>query len=120
VVSAEVSDENRKGREGPETDEFPVEEIELDPDLPPEILEQGIEVQRLYSILGLVFGVIIVLAGVVLMVLGFSGSVDIAFQSGTTKAHVVTGSLGIVVALIGAILVWVTRFKVRITRPKNE
>src|SRR5437773_188830 len=87
-----------------------IEEVELDPSVPSDVQKAALEAQSRYSQMGLVLGVIVVVGGVVLTALGYSGSVSIAFEDGTRKAKLVTGSLGVVIALIGLAVVWFTRF----------
>jgi len=57
-----------------------------------------------------------IIAGVVLTVLGFSGSVDITFKSGDTTTHIVTGSLGIVILIAGVVVLVETKPIVKIKR----
>ena len=113
-------EEDREGRDSSRARDSGVEELELDAGLPPEIIATGIKAQRTYSVLGLVLGAIIVLGGVILIALGFTGSIDIGFHLGETSGHVVTGSLGIVLALIGGLAIWATRFKVTVTRSSKN
>jgi hypothetical protein len=95
--------------------EFGVEEVEFDVSTPESVMQDATKREYQYARLGLVVGALVVLAGVVLIILGYSGSVDIAFQSGTDKGHLVTGSLGVVIALAGVAILFFTRPKVRTT-----
>jgi hypothetical protein len=100
--------------------EFDVEEVEFDVRTPEPVMREGIANEYRYAKLGLIVGALAMAVGAVFIVLGYTGSVDITFQSGSSKGHIVTGSLGIVIALIGAgVLVW-TRPKVRITGQKER
>ena len=89
------------------------EEVELDPTLSDEVQKEVLRGERLYAILGLVVGGLVLVAGIVLIVLGFSGSVEFGFTVGDASAHVTTGVVGIVVMVIGAGIVWATRYRVK-------
>ena len=90
---------------------FEVDEIEFHENAPESAIKEGIAKEYSYARLGLIIGALTIAIGAVLIVLGYSGSVDITFQAGKNTGHVVTGSLGIVIALIGlGVLFW--------TRPK--
>lgn|ERR1022692_4684717 len=95
--------------------EFDVEEVEFDVNTPESVMQEGIKSEYRYARLGLTIGALAVLAGVVLIILGYSGSVDITFQSGRDKGHLVTGSLGVVIALVGLGIIFFTLPKVRTT-----
>jgi hypothetical protein len=120
IAGSGMNDQVREGRE-PSGREFEVEELELEipAGLSPKAVENLVESQRRYSIAGLVLGSIIIVGGAVLMVLGFTETVDITFESGGSKGHVATGSLGTVLALIGLAIVYFTRFKVKVKAPSN-
>jgi hypothetical protein len=83
--------------------------------LPTVVLTTTLKNMQAYGMLGLVLGVIIVIGGLVLIVLGFTGSVDITFASGSSKGHIATGSLGIVVTLVGGAIVFFTKPRGEIT-----
>lgn len=78
-----------------------------------EVILQVLRGMQAYAMLGLVLGVLIALGGIALIALGFTGSVDITFQSGSSNGHIATGSLGIVVTIVGAAIV-------RFTKPHGE
>lgn len=100
--------------------EFDVEEIEFDVNTPESVMQEGMKSEYRYARLGLVIGALVVLAGVVLIILGYSGSVDVTFQSGSNKGHLVTGSLGVVIAIIGLGVLFWTRPKVRTTSHQSR
>jgi len=97
-----------------------VEEVKLDPSLPPNVINEAIHEQGRISTIGLVAGALFVLAGIVLMVLGFTGSVDINVRIGDMSGHLVTGSLGVLVALIGVVFIVVTNYSVDVTRRNGD
>lgn len=106
-----MSSEQRKSG-----DSFEIEQIDIDPKVDPEIQEKALRGELIYAILGLIAGMICVLGGIALIVLGFTGSVEIAFQSGEIEAKLATGSLGIVVVLLGGLILRFTRYRVRIAK----
>jgi hypothetical protein len=81
--------------------------------IPPEEVGPAIKREYRYGTLGLISGLVAIIAGVVLIALGSSGSVDITLSSGSTSGRLVTSSLGVVLVLVGA-------FIVRATRPHVE
>jgi hypothetical protein len=94
-------------------EDLELEELELDTPLDAATASDAIRREYRYATLGLIVGTIVVLAGVVLIVLGFTGAVDITFQSGKNSGKVTTGSLGIVVVLVGAAILVLTRPRVK-------
>jgi hypothetical protein len=99
---------------------FEIEEVEVESPgkVPPKVIEEAVKMEGRYALLGLLLGAIVVIAGLVFIVLGFTASVDITVEGGGTKGHIVTGSLGLVLALAGIALVYYTRYRVKIVTPK--
>jgi hypothetical protein len=90
-----------------------IEEVVVGADWTDDQKEKAIRFQSIYSGLGLALGGLVILAGLVLIFLGISGSVEIGFQGGGTKGHIATGSLGVVVALFGLGIIYLTRYIVK-------
>jgi len=101
-------------------EEFDVDEIEFHVDTPGPVMQEGIAREYSYARLGLIIGALTVAVGGVFIILGYSGSVDITFQAGSNTGHVVTGSLGVVIALIGLGILYWTRPKVGTTGQKTR
>ncbi len=89
--------------------------VNVDPTAPSEIQQQATAGERFYALAGMAVSALLAVAGVVLVILGFSGSVDFGFTVGGASAHVVTGSIGIVVVIVGAGIIWATRYTVTVT-----
>lgn len=107
----EAGNEDPKVSPNDDVVKFEVDEIEFHENTPESVVKEGIAREYNYARLGLIVGALTVALGAVLIVLGYSGSVDITFKAGSNTGHVVTGSLGVVIALVGfGILFW--------TRPK--
>jgi hypothetical protein len=96
------------------------EEVVLDPDWPDDVKREVIKRQGLISMIGLIVGSVIAIAGVVLVVFGFSGDVEIAVEIGGVKSNVVTGSLGIVVLIAGLAIIYITRYSVKSGGGRSE
>jgi hypothetical protein len=94
--------------------EFYGEEVSLHPSVDPAIQREALKGERSNARWGRVVGSSIMLAGIAITVLGFTGAVDIGIAIGDVSATVTTGSLGIVVLLVGAFVIWVTRFQYRV------
>ena len=78
----------------------------------PAELEAAAAQERLYSYIGLVLGGIIVLVGIYFIAAGIggtSGTIKIPVPGGSTTVEIAAAPTGLVVALIGAAIVWITR-----------
>lgn len=109
--------DDRANRQGSNTGEAPdlaAEEITLNAGTPEHVAEIALKGERLKTVLGLILGFFVIVLGAALAVLGYKGTVDFGLEVGGIKAHVVTGSLGIGLAVIGAVVIWWTRYKVTI------
>jgi hypothetical protein len=89
-----------------------VEEIRLPPDAPPQTVDRAIRSTQLIALIGLLVGSIIILAGIVLLLLGLTSNVELTVAGEGVSAKVQTASVGVVVALIGLAVVWLTRQRV--------
>lgn len=116
-----MSEDDQAHRKSSESGGFQIEEVEIDAGdgVRPGTIDKAVTLENVYAIIGLVFGVIIVLAGVALIAFGFTGSVDIAFESGETKGHLATSALGIVLVIIGAAIVYFTKPRIKIKKPAS-
>lgn len=89
-----------------------VEEVTIDPKgLTDALLKQIVDAESKKMIAGLIGGLIVIGAGVVLLILGVSGEVDFELTNGERNAKLSTAAVGVVVALIGIGVIWITRFK---------
>jgi hypothetical protein len=93
-------------------------EVDLSGDVPHQVIADAVKAEGRYALLGLLLGGIMIIAGLVFMVLGYSASIDLTIEGSGTKGHIVTGSLGFVVAVVGASIVYFTRHRVKIRAPK--
>ncbi|ORV85550.1 hypothetical protein AWC11_01615 [Mycobacterium interjectum] len=78
------------------------------------ILERILRHQIIYSLGGLLFGGLLLIGGVVLTVEGFTGQVSLQWHSGSSGLSITTGVVGVVIALLGVAVIWITRFKLDI------
>jgi hypothetical protein len=100
----------------PPLDEEPIlEEVTLPKDTPPEIAKKAINADKTATSGGRVIGAILCLAGVVLVILGYSGNVTWKIVGGGISSSVQTGSLGIIILIAGVIVLWMYRSKITIT-----
>jgi len=71
--------------------------------------------QILYSTLGLLAGLIVFMIGALLVVGGFSGQSDVAIKlPGSIEMTVNTVVTGVVFAVLGAFVFWVSRYEVEL------
>lgn len=61
---------------------------------------------RIGIIIGIVAGLLFLVAGMVLMVLGVTGSIDISGGNTGVQGQITNASPGLVVAIVGAVLIW--------------
>lgn len=110
------------GSQRSQQQDLEIAEIEIDPSgpVPSKIIEDAVKMEGRYALLGLFLGAIVIVAGLVFIVLGFTASIDITVEGGGTKGHIVTGSLGLVLALAGIALVYYTRYRVKIVTPEQS
>lgn len=113
-------DPRNQSEEDEQLEEAEVGEIEIEAsdNIPPAVIEEAVKMEGRYALLGLLLGAIMIVAGLVFIVLGFSASIDITVEGGGTKGHIVTGSLGLVLAIVGSAVVYYTRYRVKIVIPK--
>ncbi len=72
--------------------------------------------QILYSVLGLVVGIGVVVIGALLVIGGFTGQTDIMVKlPGDSEVTVNTFATGVVFALIGGFVFWITKYEVEMT-----
>jgi hypothetical protein len=92
------------------------QEVTVDPALPPEVIRDIVQGEKTSAKVGRVVGVLVMPIGVALLVLGVSAQVDLTFSSGGANAHFVTGAVGVVVILVGAGIIYATRYRVTATK----
>ena len=81
-------------------------------------MKVAIILQGLYSILGLVVGVIFLIGGLLLLLSGIGGSSHFVAQILGAKFDVTDATVGVICAVLGCIVIFVTRFEVRIQNKK--
>lgn len=62
----------------------------------------------LIAVIGLLGGLAAIGFGGYLLVKGVTGDVDVSVSSGKTQAEVKTAAIGLVMAIIGAVVIWLT------------
>lgn len=91
-----------------------VEEVVLSPATPSGIQERAIAVEVFVAKVGVVVGGLAVLGGIVVFVLGLSEAVQWEFTAPGISSKVQTSAAGIVIAIIGVIVIALTRPKIRV------
>jgi hypothetical protein len=89
----------------PESDIYPCPAENIPPDLPPAIAERVVKGEYRYANIVAVIGGIAVIAGLAMILLGVAGSVDLDFDIGSTKLHIKTAVVGVVIAALGVIAI---------------
>ena len=76
------------------------------------------------NVLGIILGGTLGIAGVVLLILGLSGSIEWILQAGTLSSRLVNASPGVAVSFMGMLIVWRYRprlkYRIEITPPSVE
>ncbi|MBU1225537.1 MAG: hypothetical protein KKA22_09195 [Gammaproteobacteria bacterium] len=72
--------------------------------------------QFIYSIVGLVLGLVCIIGGMVLFFAGVTGSINWTAKVGNAESTLANGSPGIVLFLVGLFVVWVSRFSVTLKK----
>lgn len=98
-----------------------IAEVSVDPTgLPPETLDRIVKAESTKMLAGLVAGLVVIGLGVALLILGVAGQVDFEFTKDDTNAKLSTAAVGVVVALIGLAIIWITRFKLVVGKRKGN
>lgn len=81
-------------------------------------LKVAIVLQGLYSILGLIVGVVFLTGGLLLLLSGIGGSSHFIAEILGAKVDVTDATAGLICAVLGGLVIFVTRFEVRIQGKK--
>ena len=92
-----------------------IEEVTLPADAPKELVDIVVKTEREASRVKLAIGILLCVAGLVLIILGYSGSVSWTITGADISSNLQTGSLGIVVLVAGVIVVWLSKIKINVT-----
>ena len=95
-----------------------VEEVELDPRQSDGIKKKLIKVEADNANKGRNIGLFIILLGVVLMLLGVTGSANLVLSGAGLKAKLSNAAPGIILMVIGLVVIW--RTNLRITAAKKK
>src|SRR4051794_32336068 len=108
--------ENRFDEDSPgeEDEDFPIEEVDVDPSAPQDVQLAALAAASRYAIAGLIAAVLFGAGGVILIALGANGSVSLDLGFGKGHAKIVTSVIGLVVLLFGVFLAHITRLQYRI------
>lgn len=79
-----------------------------------ENIEKALQQQARYSRAGLVVGFIVIGLGVVLLLLGVAGEVEINFGNESWNGALTTGAVGVVIALVGLGVIQITKNEVEV------
>lgn len=118
-AGASSGDHARKAN-APHEDAAPkIEELTFDLNTPDDVAKKALHYNSIYALAGLGAGIIVAIFGFALILLGFSGTVTWKLSDSGFSSDIQTGSVGVVFAIIGMFIIWLTRNKVTITGPKQ-
>ncbi len=109
-----MTDDARSNRAEDDSGDW-LEEFEAPTEPPPALEHELIRIERAESATRLVVGGLVILAGLVLFGLGLAGLVAWGFDGLGVDPEVQTSAAGMVIALIGLLVIGLTRPKIRIT-----
>ena len=92
--------------------QFQTEEVELDHRLDPDVQKQLIKTEADNARKGRMWGIFVIVLGVILTIVGATGAVDLKLSGMGLSAQVANAAPGVVLALIGLVIVWRTNLKV--------
>lgn len=92
------------------------EEIILPPGTPADVTIEALRVSKQVALAGLVIGFVIVLAGVVVLLLGVSSAVSWKVSGSWGSSELQTGATGVVVAIIGLGVVFISRLNIGVAK----
>ncbi len=95
---------------------FQVEEVELDGSVPPEIWTLAIREEFRYHTIVLIGALIIVLLGVILLLMGVTGSIDWHLNVSGVDSALTNAAPGVVAIVLGGIVVILKGPKVKVLR----
>lgn len=96
--------------------QFQTEEIEIDRRLAPEVQKQLINTEADNARTGRMVGLLVILIGVILMIAGVTGAVDLKLSGLGLNVQVANAAPGVVVALIGLVIVWRTNLTIKVKK----
>jgi hypothetical protein len=81
----------------------------IDSDVKPSIIRFAVRAQTVYAIIGLALGFIALCAGIVMIFVGVTGTVELQIHMGENEFNLNTAVVGIAMAVIGAFIIFLTR-----------
>ncbi len=84
----------------------------------PEIIEQMSQYQIIYSMSGLVLGFICIIGGIVISLLGVTGTITWKMKLLNVSSELDNAIPGVILFIVGIFIVWITRFSIKL-KSKN-
>jgi hypothetical protein len=92
----------------------PTTVISVSPDLDPEVIKDALRSERVYAFIGMLVGALVIAAGIVMIFLNIAGQVDVTVNVGGHDSKLNTATVGIPMAVIGALIIFFTRLNVKV------
>ena len=90
--------------------------LNLEGKFPPETIEKISKHQYIYSITGLVGGLLCILSGIILFILGISGRISWTASLLGAKSELIDAAPGGLLFIIGIFVIFITRYKIKIKK----
>ncbi|MGO9572077.1 MAG: hypothetical protein ACLP5H_31530 [Desulfomonilaceae bacterium] len=97
----------------PRRPSFRIGKVTLPPDGGGVVGGMAVFLQSIYSILGLLVGLVFLVVGVLLFLVGITGSSHFIADFLGGKIDVSDAPAGVILAVLGFLIIWVTRFIVK-------
>jgi len=107
---------NPAGGEGPGIPGPPKPWIDVPGDLPSGFWEKAMRLEFMYALAGLIVVLICILGGIVLFLLGVTGSMSWTLEMLGAKSNLLDAAPGAVLFVVGLFLARVTRFDVKVSK----
>lgn len=91
-------------------------ELSIEGKYPAETIEKILKQKLIYSIIGLVGGLLCILSGIILFILGISGSISWTASLLGARSELIDATPGGLLSIIGIVVIFLTRYKIKIKK----
>jgi hypothetical protein len=92
----------------------------LSPHLDTTVINDALRSERIYAFIGMLVGALVIGAGIVMIFLNIAGQVDVTINVSGHDSKLNTATVGIPMAVIGALIIYLTRLNVKVVEGKTE
>lgn len=85
-----------------------------------DLIKKVIQYQFIYSICGLIMGLLCTIGGIILLMKGISGSINLSSKTESMTHSITNASPGVILFFVGLYVVWATKFKAALKNQKQK